>query len=139
MVYDWKVAAVVREVVPSMAMWVEDRMDQLHISPGRLEELTGRTGPGLMPIRKGHRKRYMRSLKWDVCAALQFTDDSIDLMLAGQAPVAMPGSPEVRISLAEASARVARLAAKTEDLEGQLDASDVRRAAPARRPRRPAR
>lgn len=72
---------------------IAERMAELGLSPTDLETRSGLTGPGLAPIRRGEIRKYQVRLKRPLCAALGWTPDSIDRLLAGQEPQLADDSP----------------------------------------------
>ncbi|HEX7276331.1 MAG TPA: hypothetical protein VF244_03070, partial [Acidimicrobiales bacterium] len=75
------------EVVPGLAEAIERRRIERGLTPGAFAEAAGVTPQGLVPLRKGYRRRYREKLKIGVCEALGWTADSIDLLLEGRLPV----------------------------------------------------
>lgn len=75
------------EVNERLRELVEARRKELGLTPTKLAEATGLTTQGLMPIRRGEVKRYQERLTGPLCAALGWTADSVDRILAGGDPI----------------------------------------------------
>lgn len=100
---------------------IEKRRTELGYDVQTLVELTGLTRQGLQPLLRGERKRYQDRLKLPLCKALQWTPDSIDLLLAGGEPVPLP-DPE-QIAVEELARRLAALEAGVKRLQGEFAAA----------------
>lgn len=73
---------------------IEARMLELGMSPNDLAAATGLTLPGLANVRRGLRRDYQVRTKRAVTAALGWTPDSIDRLLASQPARLVNGLPE---------------------------------------------
>lgn len=91
-----------REVVPALAEAIERRRKQLGLSPTAFAKAAGVSLPGLAPLRRGERRNYQERLTAPVTAALRWTPDSIERILAGLPPVELTPEPEDTSDTADA-------------------------------------
>lgn len=118
--------------------FVEARRKELGLSPTKLAEATGVTLQGLAPIRRGEVKRYQERLTGPLCAALGWTPDSIERILAGGDPAyADLPEPVLAIDVAEDLEDLRQVVTKhealIESLQRQLEGMSERLLALAER------
>lgn len=75
------------ETSPRLARAIEERRKALGLTPTTLAEATGLSLSALKNIRRGEVRRYQERLTNPITAALKWTPDSIDRLLAGGDPV----------------------------------------------------
>lgn len=101
--------------VPGMAEAVEKRAKELGLTPKSFAEHAKLTGPGLAPVRGGHRRGYEAKTLQGVARALRWPLDWYDRLVAGHDWRAFPDvdHPDVPLSVEQ---RISRLEAQVADL-----------------------
>lgn len=117
---------------------VEARRKELGLSPTKLAEAAGVTLQGLAPIRRGEVRRYQERLTGPLCAALGWTPDLIERILAGDEPELASGPvllflPDVADEVAELRELVTMHEARIESLQRQVEGMSERLLALAER------
>jgi len=79
--------------VPGMAEAIEARRIVVGLTPGRFAAAAGLTSQGLMPVRRGLRRRYQDKVKLGVARALAWPPDALDRLMAGEDPATFDEEP----------------------------------------------
>lgn len=117
--------------VEGMADAIAGRMADEGITPGLFAELSGLTGPGLTPVRKGQRKAYEPATIRGVATALRWPLDWYDRLLAGDDWRTFPDTehrPAPRSTVARLTALEAEMVELRQFVSGLAD--EVRRGGP---------
>lgn len=72
------------EIVPGMAEAIDARRRERRLSPSEFAAKAGVTPQGLIAVRRGYRRNYQEKLKLGVANALDWPDDVVDRLLAGE-------------------------------------------------------
>ncbi len=78
------------EIVPGMKDAIERRRLELGLTLGQLEDASGLTRQGLMPVRNGYRRAYQDVTKLGVAKALRWPNDAVDRLMRGEDPSSFP-------------------------------------------------
>jgi hypothetical protein len=77
------------ELVTGMGEAVEARRVELGLTITEFVRRTGLTDAGVMPVRKGYRRNYQDRVKLGVARALEWPNDALDRLMAGEDPATL--------------------------------------------------
>lgn len=113
---------VVSDVVPGMAEAIERRMIERGLSPSQFAAAAGVTYQGLLPLRRGERKRYQTKLKLGAARALGWPADAVDRLLAGEVPGEVDeNDPELAERVSQMESRLQRVETAVDELLRRAD------------------
>lgn len=112
-------------VVPGMAEAIEQRRQEKGLSPTEFAKAAGITVQGLRPVRLGERRRYRHNVRIGVARALDWPDDALERLMAGEVPA--PLEPLDPATAAWLNLRLDRLEAQLGDVLSELQTLARRR------------